>query len=166
MACVVDRSLKGCMGGRVMLGSSPWEMLSFSPTNLDKQKAADNLATIIHGKWNYYVGKLGNPKTESDLAKIRGSIAADLIREKVPFTNTELNAATGSFITGGLSPGVMIKNAAVAIENAIPWYLHPKNILLLGGGAVVLYFTWPMVLKMGFGTVKRGVRAFSKGGGK
>lgn len=129
--------------------------------NIDANKAQSQLTGLIAGKYKYYVAQLGQPTSQAQLDKIRGMISADLINEGVKFTASDVNNSAGDLITGGLKPSVILSNAAQAVSDAIPWYLHPTNVLLMGGGAVVLYFTWPILLKMGFGTVKRGVKSFS-----
>lgn len=129
-------------------------------SSADALQAENQLTATIYGKWKYYVSVLGEPKTIAQLTKIRGNIAADLINEGVTATPQQIAAAAGDLITGSLTIPQEVKNAASAIASLVPWYLNPVNILLMGAGGVVVYFTWPLLLQMAVGTTKRGFKAF------
>lgn len=131
--------------------------------------------TAIIGNWNYY-----KPTTQNTAAAQRAAArnivygmlaqgndvtaAYDQILQMITqdmYNNTGTTSTSDATVLVKKA-GTGIANTVKAIDNALPWYLHPTNVLLMGGGAVVLYFTWPILLKMGFGTVKRGVKAFNK----
>lgn len=101
---------------------------------------------IIRSKWNYYCQAWGKPTTAAEANRIKDAIAADLMREKLYGNRALVESVIGSGIP-------LIR---------LPWFLNPKNMLLLGGAGVVVYFTWPLLLKAGVGTVKRGVRSLAK----